>query len=92
MIQLSLECWVAANMHKILIEKDLHHALGSHGQHTGYGVLVVNGENERGTLAERFRKAFWEDAWESKHSDCEMQAEAGQDEGDIPIHHLFVKY
>lgn len=39
MIQLSLECWVAANMHKILIEKDLHHVLGSHGQHTGlWGV------------------------------------------------------
>lgn len=41
MIQLSLECWVAANMHKILIEKDPHHVLGSHGQHTGYGVLVM---------------------------------------------------
>lgn len=43
-------------------------------------------------LAYQYMKTVWEEAWKSKCSDSEMQAEVEQDEEDISIHHLFLKY
>ena len=43
-------------------------------------------------LAYRCMKTVWEEALKSKCSDFEMQAEMEQDEEDVSIHHLFLKY